>query len=312
MIVKLNESVLFAMGFDRASVEALRHFLRQVGSAVGGTTLPEAVATQEHLQIEDVFSNSISTRQDIWLDVDQKTLPDHGAAIAELTKQVAQLRSQMADWLDMSASVSELKKSARGIEIAYSLPPVAMGIDWTRPGRIGSSTPNTGSFTTLSASGAVTLSPASANVALSPTGTGLVTIDPATAGTMNNMAIGGTTPRAGAFTTISASGQITSTVATGTPPFVVASFTNVPGLNASLLLGFNWVTPGTIGSTTPNTGRFTSVTVPGGAQFITTNTALTDGAGASAGTITNAPAAGNPTKWIGINDNGTIRKIPAW
>lgn len=41
-------------------------------------------------------------------------------------------------------------------------------------------------------------------------------------------------------------------------------------------------------------------------------TALTDGAGASAGTLTNAPAAGNPTKWIEVDDNGTIRKIPAW
>jgi len=40
--------------------------------------------------------------------------------------------------------------------------------------------------------------------------------------------------------------------------------------------------------------------------------AFNDGAGASAGTITNAPAAGNPTKWIPIDDNGTTRHIPAW
>lgn len=54
------------------------------------------------------------------------------------------------------------------------------------------------------------------------------------------------------------------------------------------------------------------LTTPGGATFHTTSTALTNGAGASAGTITNAPAIGNPTKWIGINDNGTTRYIPAW
>lgn len=54
------------------------------------------------------------------------------------------------------------------------------------------------------------------------------------------------------------------------------------------------------------------ITIPGGATFLTTNTALTDGVGASAGTITNAPSIGNPTKWIGINDNGTTRYIPAW
>jgi hypothetical protein len=40
--------------------------------------------------------------------------------------------------------------------------------------------------------------------------------------------------------------------------------------------------------------------------------AFTDGAGASTGTLTNAPAAGNPTKWIPIDDNGTTRYIPAW
>ncbi len=54
------------------------------------------------------------------------------------------------------------------------------------------------------------------------------------------------------------------------------------------------------------------ITLPGGATFLTTNTALTDGAGVGLGTLGTAPAAGNPTKWIGINDNGTTRYIPAW
>lgn len=55
-----------------------------------------------------------------------------------------------------------------------------------------------------------------------------------------------------------------------------------------------------------------NITTPGGAAFHTTNTAMTNGAGASLGTLTNAPSAGNPTKWIGFNDNGTTRYIPAW
>lgn len=54
------------------------------------------------------------------------------------------------------------------------------------------------------------------------------------------------------------------------------------------------------------------VTTATAASAIATSVALTDGAGAGAGTITNAPAAGNPTKWIGINDNGTVRYVPAW
>jgi hypothetical protein len=48
------------------------------------------------------------------------------------------------------------------------------------------------------------------------------------------------------------------------------------------------------------------------ATLITTKTSFTNGAGASAGTLANAPSAGNPTKWIPIDDNGTTRYIPAW
>lgn len=48
------------------------------------------------------------------------------------------------------------------------------------------------------------------------------------------------------------------------------------------------------------------------AQLLRALATLTNYAGAAAGTLTNAPSAGNPTKWIAINDNGTIRKIPTW
>jgi hypothetical protein len=47
-------------------------------------------------------------------------------------------------------------------------------------------------------------------------------------------------------------------------------------------------------------------------NLISSSATLSDGAAAAAGTITNAPVAGNPTKWVSINDNGTIRYIPAW
>lgn len=48
------------------------------------------------------------------------------------------------------------------------------------------------------------------------------------------------------------------------------------------------------------------------ATLIKTYTTLTDGAAAAVGTLTNAPTAGNPTKWVLINDNGVIRKFPTW
>lgn len=46
--------------------------------------------------------------------------------------------------------------------------------------------------------------------------------------------------------------------------------------------------------------------------LISTGIALKDNSAAAAGTLLNAPAIGNPTKWIAINDAGTIRRIPTW
>jgi len=50
----------------------------------------------------------------------------------------------------------------------------------------------------------------------------------------------------------------------------------------------------------------------GSTTLITSSVAFTNGAAAAAGTLLNAPVAGNPTKWIPVNDNGTTRYIPAW
>lgn len=53
--------------------------------------------------------------------------------------------------------------------------------------------------------------------------------------------------------------------------------------------------------------------ITGNAAFLLhTGTTLTNNAGAGAGTLTNAPTAGDPAKWIAINDNGTTRYIPTW
>ena len=55
------------------------------------------------------------------------------------------------------------------------------------------------------------------------------------------------------------------------------------------------------------------LTKPGGTiPLITTNTAITSGAGAGLGTLTNAPSAGDPDVWIPFNNNGTPVWVPAW
>lgn len=53
--------------------------------------------------------------------------------------------------------------------------------------------------------------------------------------------------------------QLISNIATGTAPLSVVSTTVVPNLNVSELLGDTWAVPGPIGSTTPNTGAFTTL-----------------------------------------------------
>jgi len=72
----------------------------------------------------------------------------------------------------------------------------------------------------------------------------------------------------------------------------------------------------TIGDTTDpgatNLRVLGTITTGQGAFLIVSTTAFNNGAAAGAGTLANAPAAGNPTKWIPINDNGTTRYIPTW
>ena len=65
---------------------------------------------------------------------------------------------------------------------------------------------------------------------------------------------------------------------------------------------------------TANAATFSgAVTVPGVTTAALTSTGtFTSGAAAQVGTLTNAPAAGNPTTWIKIIDNGVTRYIPAW
>jgi hypothetical protein len=72
------------------------------------------------------------------------------------------------------------------------------------------------------------------------------------------------------------------------------------------------VTPSAGGLTIATTAAITADLTNNTGNLIDSSVGLTNGAGASAGTLTNAPTAGNPTKWVPIDDNGTTRYIPAW
>jgi hypothetical protein len=79
-----------------------------------------------------------------------------------------------------------------------------------------------------------------------------------------------------------------------------------------LAISDNTYDVGASGSSRPRNVYIGTSIVTGSTTLHTTSVALTNGAAAAAGTLLNAPVAGNPTKWVPINDNGTTRYIPAW
>ncbi len=132
------------------------------------------------------------------------------------------------------------------------------GHTWEAPGTIGSTTPSSGAFTTLSATGGIT-----------GTLTGNVTGTASNASALENAtwsvpgAIGGTTPNSGAFTTLSATGGITGNLTGNVTGNATTATTATTANNALALENATWEAPGTIGSTTPNSASFTSIVVSG-------------------------------------------------
>lgn len=63
---------------------------------------------------------------------------------------------------------------------------------------------------------------------------------------------------------------------------------------------------------TPGSVTFPTGITTGSTTLLTTNVAQSNAAAAATATLTNAPVAGNPTKWMSINDNGTVRRFPTW
>lgn len=61
-----------------------------------------------------------------------------------------------------------------------------------------------------------------------------------------------------------------------------------------------------------NSTSVTSALTDTTTNLLASSATLTNGSGAATGTLTNAPSAGNPTKWVAIDDNGTTRYIPTW
>lgn len=89
------------------------------------------------------------------------------------------------------------------------------------------------------------------------------------------------TPQAVFTGGLTSAAAIVSTVTTGTAPFTVASTTQVANLNAASLGGATFAAPGAIGSGTPSTGAFTTLTV----SNTTSAASSLSGSAAGAGTL---------------------------
>jgi len=135
---------------------------------------------------------------------------------------------------------------------------------------VGATTRGSGAFTTLDANNAVGLSPANQTVTISPTGTGTVSMSPATTGNINNTNIGGVTRAAGAFTTLASNstvtmtGGTTSTTSTSGQLQVTGGVGISENLNVGGAIGGASIQNTPIGSSTRNSGAFTSLAANNG------------------------------------------------
>ena len=98
--------------------------------------------------------------------------------------------------------------------------------------------------------------------------------------------------------------------ATGISLYVTGTLTGGAIVSGSSINGGNITGSGAVqGATVVSSGALTGGEA---AALVHASTTLTNGAAAAAGTLLNAPAAGNPTKWIPIDDAGVTRYVPAW
>lgn len=138
-----------------------------------------------------------------------------------------------------------------------------------------------------------------------------------------NLRVGGSTGSGEKLQVIGSIGGVSSSGARWMFTYKTTGLTNDSGLwqdaggNTELVLrnsggavGASLKSSG--GSTLPGNLDIGGALTVNSSTLIRSTTALSNGAGAAAGTLANAPVAGNPTKWIPINDNGTTRYIPAW
>ena len=176
-----------------------------------------------------------------------------------------------------------------------------------------------GTLTTvgITVTGSLSLSPVDANiqmnpsgtggVVISPTGSGGLTVNPTAVGTVDNVNIGNTTRGTGKFTTLESNGKLLvtdATAATSTDTGALQVDGGV-GINGALYAGSIQNTP--IGSTTRNTGAFTTLDANSTVGFSGTNAAVTISPTGTGGVTISPTGSGGLT--INPTTTGTINNV---
>jgi hypothetical protein len=189
----------------------------------------------------------------------------------------------------------------------------------------GSVPPSGGTAGTfLEATGAFTVPPATG--AAGPAGGDLSSTYPnPTVAAINGAPLGATTTTAGNLLigsgtlwvshaatgdwTITSAGATTVAKVNGVAYPAAPATGTVPVVTAPNVVTYT-ATTGTGNVVLATAPTFTGATVDTNGSFHLTT--QTNGAGAAAGTLANAPSAGNPAFWLQVSINGTPRFIPAW
>ena len=222
-IIKNDERAMFALGFDAVGVEAMRHFLRMVGTLKDSQTLPETV-----MRATMADSNSLGAEVAELRKAFESSLVhvQNAAHIGELQKQIDGLSAQVRALSHSNAELAELRKYVESQAIRAIFP--AQPTDWEHPGKLGDKTPNTVKV----AVGTVAVP----SLTLGDVGTGWFR----SALDEWAMAIAGVLLATFSATkalfkqNVETEKQFVSTVATGTPPLAVSSTTLVPNLHVAV------------------------------------------------------------------------------
>ncbi len=133
------------------------------------------------------------------------------------------------------------------------------------------------------------------------------------------------TVNGGTYDAFTMSGAVTSTATVGGGTYNAYTMTGAI-TNSGTVSGGTYSAPtltgtitnsgtisgGNVSGATITTGSVVSNVTDNQNTLAASSTTLADVAAAATATLTNAPHAGDPTKWVTIDDNGTPRDIPTW